>query len=457
VLTFWNTLLLQASLNEPAVLHAVLTLSSVHKREILVGRVQGGSDDESVPFEQEQFMLSQYVKAIGHLQPHFETKEKGSVRVALITCVVFICLEFLRGHFRTGQKHLENGLRVLREMYGESGDDEGVLRLKPSNDPIDDWIAEAFSRLQIQELLFTQSWQDQVLLLQDPEPPLTIFNSLPQAWQQVERRLQQIFHMGQQSHRQRISYDALLAEQQHIQACFAQWLSTIETSRENLLAQDPVGFACEMLSLYHSMACIMVSTCLSSSPTSFDTPNNTAQFLSILSLAAHIWDFRRAESRVMALPGNRISMSRSVVDMGWIPPLYYTVLRCRIHRVRLHAVRLLEASSHREGISDAKVAACVVRKVMELEEKDLNIGKGEDEFDLFKAPGVEELDWDLVERDLKGVRRICDLKVILPDGPEESVFLSCRQRGDGEEWEDVELEYRVLEQCWVDVRTSATS
>ena len=130
VLTFWNTLLLQASLNEPAVLHAVLTLSSVHKREILVGKVQGGSDDETVPFEQEQFMLSQYVKAIGHLQPHFENKEKGSVRVALITCVVFICLEFLRGHFRTGQKHLENGLKILREMYGGSGEDEGVLAVE---------------------------------------------------------------------------------------------------------------------------------------------------------------------------------------------------------------------------------------------------------------------------------------------------------------------------------------
>jgi hypothetical protein len=435
----------------------------VHKREILVGKVQGGSDDEEVSFEQEQFMLSQYVKAIGHLQPHFESKEKGSVRVALITCVVFICLEFLRGHFRTGQKHLENGLKVLREMYGGSGDDEGVLRLKPSNDPIDDWIAEAFSRLQVQELLFTQIWQDQVLLLRDPEPPLTIFNSLPQAWQHVERILQQIFHLGQQSRRLWIPSEdtppstLLKQQQQQIQASLTQWLGTLEISREILLAQDPIGFACEMLSLYHSMACIMVSTCLSSSPTSFDTPNNTARFLSILFLAAHIWDFRREESRVMALPGNRISMSRSVIDMGWIPPLYYTVLKCRIHRVRLHAVRLLEASSHREGISDAKVAACVARKVMELEERDLDIKKGEDEFDLFKAPGAGELDWNLVGRDLKGVRRICDLRVTLPDGPEESVFLSCRQKGNGGEWEVVELEYRVLEQCWVDVRTSATS
>jgi hypothetical protein len=438
------------------VLHALLTLSSVHKREILEGKVQGGSDDEYIPFEQEQFMLSQYGKAIGHLQPHFESNNKGSVRVALITCVVFICLEFLRGHFRTGQKHLENGLKVLREMYGESGDDDGVLRLKPSSDPIDGWIGEAFSRLQVQELLFTQSWHDQVLLLRDPEPHLTIFGSLPQAWEPVERILQEIFHLGQQSHRQQISSDAL-ATSQNIQTSLAQWLDALESSRAILLSQDPIGFACEMLSLYHSMACIMVSTCLSSSPTSFDTPDNTAQFLSILSLAAYIWDFRRVESRVMVLPGNRISMSRSVIDMGWIPPLYYTVLNCRIHRVRLHAMRLLEASSHREGISDAKVAACVARKVMELEERELGIEKGEDEFDLFKAPGVEGLDWDLMGRDLKGVRRVSDLKVTLPDGPEESVFLSFRQKGGSGEWEGVELEYRVLEQCWVDARHSPPS
>ena len=159
----------------------------------------------------------------------------------------------------------------------------------------------------------------------------------------------------------------------------------------------------------------------------------------------------------MVLPGNRISVSRSVIDMGWIPPLYYAVLKCRIHRVRLHAVRLLEASSHREGISDAKVAACVARKIIELEERDLDIGKGEDEFDLFKAPGIEELDWNFVGRDLKGVRGVCDLKVTLPDGPEESVFFSCRQKRDSGEFEVVELEYRVIEQCWVDVRTSATS
>jgi hypothetical protein len=105
----------------------------------------------------------------------------------------------------------------------------------------------------------------------------------------------------------------------------------------------------------------------------------------------------------------------------------------------------------------AKVAACVVRKVMELEESELDIEKGEDEFNLFRAPRIEELDWGFVGRDLKGVRKICDLRVTLLDGPEESVFLSCRQKRDSGEWEVIELEYRVIEQCWVDVGTSATS
>jgi hypothetical protein len=43
VSTFWDTLIFQASLSEPAVLHAVLTLSSLHRKEILNGNSQSRS------------------------------------------------------------------------------------------------------------------------------------------------------------------------------------------------------------------------------------------------------------------------------------------------------------------------------------------------------------------------------------------------------------------------------
>ena len=59
--------------------------------------------------KQEQFTLLHYNKAIRHLQPHFSTQDKASVRVALMTCYVFVCLELLCGHFATAQTHLKMG------------------------------------------------------------------------------------------------------------------------------------------------------------------------------------------------------------------------------------------------------------------------------------------------------------------------------------------------------------
>jgi hypothetical protein len=110
--TFWDRLLLQASMTEPAVLHAVLTLSSIHKDQgnwdVSLNRGNRSVDDP------EQFMHQHYIEAIRKLQPHFLHKDRASIRVALITCVVFVCLEFLRGHFQTAPIHLESGLKVLK-------------------------------------------------------------------------------------------------------------------------------------------------------------------------------------------------------------------------------------------------------------------------------------------------------------------------------------------------------
>ena len=61
--------------------------------------------------------------------------------------------------------------------------DDVFLRLKPSRDPIDDWIVEAFSRPHVQLKLFKQSYQHPCLVLQAsvPEPPITIFHSVNEA------------------------------------------------------------------------------------------------------------------------------------------------------------------------------------------------------------------------------------------------------------------------------------
>ncbi len=118
-------------------------------------------------------------------------------------------------------------------------------------------------------------------------------------------------------------------------------------------------------------------------------------------------------------------MSRSIADVGWIPPLYYTALKCRVHRVRLQAIRLLESASHREGIWDSKIAAAVARKVMEIEEDGFYRGMDTaDDFSLSSLPGLQ----DLSLPSLPLSARLCEVKVVLPDGPVGSIRLLYKRR-----------------------------
>ena len=44
-------------------------------------------------------------------------------------------------------------------------------------------------------------------------------------------------------------------------------------------------------------------------------------------------------------------------------------VKCRVHRIRIQAIRLLESFSHKEVIWDAKATACITRKVTEIEDR----------------------------------------------------------------------------------------
>lgn len=58
--------------------------------------------------------------------------------------------------------------------------------------------------------------------------------------------------------------------------------------------------------------------------------------------------------------------SRSLVDIGWLPPLYYTAVRCNFSSLRLRAVELMEAHSHRDGFWGSTICARVGRALLDL-------------------------------------------------------------------------------------------
>jgi hypothetical protein len=455
---FWTKLLLQASVSDPAVLHAVLALSSVHKRGTLNTHLKCNSN--SVPDKLEQVTLQHYIKAIRHLHPHFSTMSRSSTRAALIVCIVFVSLEFLRGHFTTAQVHLQNGLKLLAETRSHSARNDELLLLKPHREAIDEWIEEAIIRLHVQVELFKQPYEHPGLLLQagKSDSPVAIFHSFKEAWNEMDRLLSQVFHLTKQARKHKTECKTLslprafLEHQECLRVELVGWLDIYEASTKVLRGQSSPDKEKinHLLRMHHAMVVIMAHACLYPSDEHiFDL--HTDQFVHVISQFIGLMEITSINHPVSPAPassGYLFSMAISIIDIGSIAPLYYTAVKCRVHRIRLQAVRFLESSSHREGIWDSIISARVSRKVMEIEERDYY--KEIDTADDFPLSSIPKLR-DLSLPPLPEPYRILDVEVRISGEPINKVSLLCTQRQGAIDNRCCIGEYDMPSQRWMDV------
>ena len=454
---FWDTLVFQACTDEPAVLHATLALSSIHRIEATDNKICSPKTREAKPDSQEVFTLQQYLKAINHLHPHFSARNRASLRVALITCVLFICLEFFRGHNQTAQTHLRNGLKILDDI--QSYRNNASSRSLTSNlrgDSDDDWIAVALFRLHVQVGLFNEGYRNASVVFRPLkyEPPPAKFRLILEARNHLDRLMNRIVHMTEIGYQQEHEADEmnnleLINRQRLIIADLNSWLTAYGSSKAAMLAENPVrnAFAYAILYLQYIMAKIMIHTCLWPTRDSiFDL--RTEDFVSLLSVAINLRSASRSASEVLL--GSTDGMSKSMADIGWIPALYYTAIKCRIHRIRLQAVKLLESTTpHREGIWDGEILSRVARKVMEIEERDFYSDVyATDDFYIGSYP--EKRDFLLPA--LPNTHRMHEVRVLLADDPLGNTVLLCKRKEDDGSWTVIANEFDSLSQCWREVK-----
>jgi hypothetical protein len=131
-------------------------------------------------------------------------------------------------------------------------------------------------------------------------------------------------------------------------------------------------------------------------------------------------------------------------DRSWIPPLLFTALKCRVPRIRLQAIRLLECSSHKEGIWDSCLAACIARKVKDVERSFLDDNMFEKEFELGACPRTE----DLPPPCILDKQRVYQVRVSLPHDRTSSMLLTCLQRNKEDGWSTTQFTYNLLSRNW---------
>jgi hypothetical protein len=436
------------------VLHALLALSSAHKK----GVVEMGAHRNSPGAEmnqQEQFTLQQYVKAIGHLQPHFSAKDRASCRVALITCIVFVCLEFFRGHFATAQLHLKNGLDILAHMQGLHDASSGILALKPCQETTDTWIVEALSRLHIQVELFRHLYHHSCVILQPAPYPQDItpdrFDSLNDAWKGLELVYNQIFHLTHRARQQQHITATEQVSQQLLITRLAQW----QLMFQEFLNTRPGGPNRDMVKAYqvvriqYAMINIMADTCIHNNEMIYDSC--TDKFILLIQELTGLWEASAHDYILedeMPLHVMATCMPRSIIDLGWLPALYFTAVKCRVHRIRIEALKLLRTSPHREGIWDAHIVACVAKKVIELEEGDFYEGIDlDDDFSLNTSMRDKDFELPL----LPEYRRLSEIETELLGAPMDKIRLYGKREQEGINRRVLLSEYNVSEQTWEDI------
>ncbi|KAF1938693.1 hypothetical protein EJ02DRAFT_17603 [Clathrospora elynae] len=408
---FWYSIVLPAASSEPAILHAAIALSAAHRCNF---------GQEHAPDVRERFILQQYSKAIGSLQPLMRHYDRASISVVLIACQLFAFLEYIRGKHSLAGIHLRNGLSLIKGISTDNTSSQhGVVLGFPSRIRVlDKAIVQSFANVHMLAGLFGHSLQGVDVFLQSIETdmPDPTFSNPQAAKESLVRLLHRIVLISQRFREKGVGdeddWSALSVAKEQINNLLATWYETylrtvpeIETRtaahRRALDVSLPLAFGTQtpstklpilreptsykLLLMYHAMATIMCKSLGSHFESRYEAYTN--EFISILE---HAVDLFHKYALALAIPGN-INLHHSIAEFGFIPPLYYTAIKCRVHRIRLHAIMLLRQIPIKEVTWDSSLTANIAQKVVELEEQGVYCGlDADEEFPLFEAPRREE-------------------------------------------------------------------
>lgn len=135
---------------EPSLRHAVIAIAALHEEfanKRLGGVSPGHENSESM------FAVNQYMKAISHLRRSLSAGKQAPL-TALMSCLLFVCFDYLRGNFDSAMMHLQSGLEILPDFSTRSEEDRDI---------VEQIMAPLFMRLTVQSILYidTRSSFDQ--------------------------------------------------------------------------------------------------------------------------------------------------------------------------------------------------------------------------------------------------------------------------------------------------------
>jgi tetratricopeptide (TPR) repeat protein len=375
--SFWNRLVLQVGDSEPAVRLAIMAVGSLFEHMQHEASGSPANDGQALfTGRRYQFAIQCYNKAISALMKRLEQCDSCE-DIALLTCILFICVEFLQGNEVEALALCAKGSKVLQSVPNREcrlGTAE-IAQRKSNISMVMEDVNPIFTRLAILSNLFGQPIETTrpVLVSTEPLPPElsfslhglmeardALYNLIDMCQEVLKAALLRKWAPDDAS----IEHDTLFMHQQRMLLNLDNWceaFATLDCSRDHAAVHSDVH-ACTLLRMYYLSTYIWIYTCLDEFETAYDS--HMDKFTSIITLSESLL--------VKGAIGD--ALPHFTFEMGLIPPLYFTAINCRHPLLRRKAVALLRQGPRREGLWDAEPVARVAERVIELEENNLKAG-----------------------------------------------------------------------------------
>ncbi|KAI3316520.1 hypothetical protein HD806DRAFT_425202 [Xylariaceae sp. AK1471] len=335
---FWTHLVLQFGQMEPAVRHSIVAVGSLYEQ---IHRNPNNS--HLLPPPDDNLILCHYNAAIQHL------KTMKNESLVLLVCILFVCIEFLRGSREAATEHCQHGISIL----------ERVEQLFPWTKQ---YLSPLFRRLSIFPFFFSIGSKSppKLLGLNDVIPSsFSTFGDAQFYLDGVLGRTVRLVRRGDAyrlgSMRHEVVSSDLIAEQDLVRAKLDEWHTRFLqfASKSSELGTTAVN-QCNMLMRYQ-ICRVWVETPFEYHETVYD--EYLDMFRSMVDLATTAQSSDYCNSSITF-----------TFEMGFMPLLYFIVMKCRCLDIRLRALSLMKnLGAARENLWEMITMFAAAKRIVEIE------------------------------------------------------------------------------------------
>ncbi|KAE9367722.1 hypothetical protein N431DRAFT_548087 [Stipitochalara longipes BDJ] len=430
----WRYMILQACAAEPSIRHAATAIGALGKTfetaqsgrgrrpgvinhrapalggptdaaQRVKGRISRREQIEGAVLHH-QYALEQYQKAIKEMQ---NITSGNSIRTALITCIIIACFENLHGNQDSASTQLQSGIALLQEWKKNERDATKYPMgfSSPAPDVIEDYLIQFFGRLEIHAMSFrdTRPAECHIYLQEEGKEVVQqmpgLLTSINQARVYLDLITRRMMHFTAAMNHFKVSYAQYLHASSTSVA--GPWIDSKLYPKVTEILQHPPSnesfhsgqqaLNSEMSSWFEAFTPLLNRSieaggqdCISALALSI-----TATTVSISLRAAFIqaeedyslfaFEFNSIVTQSALLLKTlelRTSKKKPTLafsfDLGVIPPLYLTSVKCRVLETRKKALELLTNYPRREGLWDSVTTAALGKWVIEMEEESSDEG-----------------------------------------------------------------------------------